>query len=160
MYAGDSARRQGWDGAAHLTAEPPVIVRTHATDARIVIPAALKVYHNLYTEEKFNGESLTTSEPRGVRQVLSLAMSKLGSTHITNIHILANLEPFRYGDERFIKQCVIAARDRLGARAASLSAFVLELAEFAGHRESAAPADRSGLDLVRELGAVFVESGY
>jgi hypothetical protein len=82
---------------AHLTAEPPVIMRTHATDARIVMPEALKIYKNLYTEEKFNGESLTTYEPRGVRQQLSLAMSKLGSTHITNIHILANLEPFRYG---------------------------------------------------------------
>src|ERR1700722_17563382 len=101
---------------AHLTAEPPVIIRTHATDARIVIPEALKIYHNLYTEEKFNGESLTTWEPRGVRQQLSLAMSQLGSTHITNIHILANLEPFRYGDQQFIKKCMIAARDRLGAR--------------------------------------------
>jgi hypothetical protein len=101
---------------AHLTAQPPVIMRTHATDARIVMPEALKIYQNLYTEEKFNGESLTTYEPRGVRQQLSLAMSKLGSTHITNIHILANLEPFRYGAQRFIKKCMIAARDRLGAR--------------------------------------------
>jgi hypothetical protein len=105
---------------AHLTSEPPVIIRTHATDARIVVPAALKVYHNIYTEEKYNGESLTTSEPRGVRQALHLAMSKLVSVHMVNVHILANLEPFRYGDQRFIKQCVIAARDRLGARGVHL----------------------------------------
>lgn len=101
---------------AGLTQEPPVVIRTHATDARVVIPAALKVYKNLYTEAKFNGESLTTWEPRGTRQQLHLAMSKLGSTHIANVHILANLEPFRYGAQRFIQKCVQAARDRLGAR--------------------------------------------
>lgn len=102
--------------AAGLTHEPPVILRTHATDARIVMPEALKVYHNLYTEAKFNGESLTTWEPRGVRQQLHLAMSRLGSTHIANVHILANLEPFRYGDVTFIQKSVLAMRDRLGAR--------------------------------------------
>ncbi len=101
---------------AHLAQEPPVIIRTHATDLTVVMPEALKVYKNLFTEEKFNGESLTTDQPRGVRQQLHLAMSKLASTHVANIHILANLEPFRYGDVRFIKQCVIAARDRLGAK--------------------------------------------
>ena len=102
--------------AAGLTNEPPVVVRTHATDARVVMPAALKIYKNLYTEAKFNGESLTTWEPRGTRQDLQLEMSRLGSTHVANIHILANLEPFRYGAQRFIKLCTQAARDRLGAR--------------------------------------------
>ncbi|HEX7630676.1 MAG TPA: hypothetical protein VF388_00975 [Lacunisphaera sp.] len=102
--------------AAGLTQEPPVVLRTHATDATLVMPEALKVYHNLYTEAKFNGESLTTWEPRGVRQELHLAMSHLGSTHIANVHILANLEPFRYGDTEFIQKSVIAMRDRLGAK--------------------------------------------
>lgn len=101
---------------AGIRDEPPVIVRTHATDAKKVIPEALKVYKNLYTEAKFNGESLTTHEPRGVRQDVHLSMSRLGSTHLINVHILANLEPFRYGSQRFIKQCVVAGRDRLGAR--------------------------------------------
>ncbi len=102
--------------AAHLTKEPPVIIRTHATDLTVIMPEALKVYRNLYTMEKFNGESLTTWEPRGKRQALHLAMSKLGSTHIVNVHILANLEPFRYGDQEFIRKCMLAARDRLGAK--------------------------------------------
>jgi len=102
--------------AAGLKTEPPVVLRTHATDATIVMPEALKVYRNLYTEAKFNGESLTTWEPRGVRQQLHLTMSKLGSTHIANVHILANLEPFRYGAPRFIQKSVQAMRDRLGAR--------------------------------------------
>lgn len=102
--------------AAGLAAEPPVVIRTHATDARVVMPAALKVYRNLYTEAKYNGESLTTSEPRGVRQALHRAMADLGSTHLINVHILANLEPFRYAAQRFIRKCVVAARDRFGAR--------------------------------------------
>ena len=102
--------------AAGLSAEPPVVLRTHATDATLVMPEALKVYRNLYTEAKFNGESLTTWEPRGVRQQLHLAMSRIGSTHIANVHILANLEPFRYGATEFIQKSVLAMRDRLGAR--------------------------------------------
>lgn len=102
--------------AAGLTSEPPVVLRTHATDATKVMPEALKVYQNLYTEAKFNGESLTTWEPRGVRQQLHLTMSRVGSTHIANVHILANLEPFRYGATEFIRKSVLAMRDRLGAQ--------------------------------------------
>jgi hypothetical protein len=102
--------------AAGLEREPPVVIRTHATNAKVVMPAALKVYKNLYTEAKFNGESLTTWEPRGVRQDLHQTMSRLGSTHLVNVHILANLEPFRYGAQRFIKKSVQASRDRLGAK--------------------------------------------
>lgn len=105
---------------AGLTEEPPVLVRTHATDLRQIMPEALQVYENLYTEAKFNGESLTTWEPRGKRQQVHLAMSQLGSTHMINVHILANLEPFRYGAQRFIQKCVQAGRDRLGAKGVHL----------------------------------------
>jgi hypothetical protein len=63
---------------------------------------------------KYNGESLTTWEPRGKNQATHLAMAKLGS-HIVNVHILSDLEPFRYGDTEFIKKSVQASRDRLGA---------------------------------------------
>jgi hypothetical protein len=101
--------------AAGLSEEPPVVIRAHATDATVVMPAALQVYKNLYTEAKFNGESLTTWEPRGAWQQIHRKLSELGSTHVANIHILANLEPFRYGAQRFIQKCVQASRDRLGA---------------------------------------------
>lgn len=100
---------------AGSTEEPPVVIRTHATNARVIMPAALGVYKNLYTEAKYNGESLTTHEPRGVRQALHRDMSALGSTHLINVHILANLEPFRYAAVRFIKKCMQAARERFGA---------------------------------------------
>lgn len=102
--------------AAGLTDEPPVVLRTHATDARKVVPEALRVYRNIFTEAKYNGESLTTWQPRGVRRDLHRAMSQLGSTHLINVHVLANLEPFRYGAQRFIHKCMRAARDEFGAR--------------------------------------------
>jgi hypothetical protein len=89
---------------------------------------------------KYNGESLTTWEPRGKDQAVHLAMSKLGP-HVVNVHILSNLEPFRYGDVEFIKKCVQASRDRLGATGMHLYPLVLlELAVFAGHREDARAA--------------------
>jgi len=100
--------------AAGLKQEPPVVIRTHAMDADAIMPAAYQVYSNLFTESKYNGESLTTWEPRGKDQAIHLAMSKLGP-HLVNIHILSNLEPFRYGDQQFIKKSVQASRDRLGA---------------------------------------------
>jgi hypothetical protein len=100
--------------AAGLKAQPPVVIRTHAMDPYAIMPAAYGIYSNLFTESKYNGESLTTWEPRGKDQEIHLAMSKLGP-HLVNIHILSNLEPFRYGDTEFIKKCVQASRDRLGA---------------------------------------------
>jgi len=100
--------------AAGLTEQPPVVIRTHAMDAYAIIPACFQVYSNLFTETKYNGESLTTWEPRGKDQATHLAMSNLGP-HLVNIHILSNLEPFRYGDTEFIKKSVQASRDRLGA---------------------------------------------
>jgi hypothetical protein len=100
--------------AAGLKAQPPVVIRTHAMDATAIIPACFQVYSNLFTETKYNGESLTTYEPRGKGQATHLAMAKLGP-HLVNIHILANLEPFRYGATEFIRKSVLASRDRLGA---------------------------------------------
>ena len=101
--------------AAGLKELPPVVVRAHATDPDVVMPAAFEVYKNIYTMAKYNGESLTTWQPRGEWQRRHLAMSALTSDHVVNVHILANLEPFRYGAQRFIKKSVQASRDRLGA---------------------------------------------
>ena len=101
---------------AGITKDIPLMLRTHAMPAEEVIPEVIKHYPTLYTESKFNGESLTTWEPRGEWQQQHLLMSKLGAIHSVNIHILANLEPFRYGAQRFIKLCVQAAEDRENAK--------------------------------------------
>ncbi|MBN2182395.1 MAG: hypothetical protein JW715_10815, partial [Sedimentisphaerales bacterium] len=102
--------------ALGITEEPPIVLRAHAADANAVMHAALPIYKNLYTMAKYNGESLTTWEPRGSWQQVHLNLSRLGSQHIANVHILANLEPFRYGAQRFIQKCVQAMLTRLGAQ--------------------------------------------
>lgn len=94
---------------------PPVIVRAHAIDLQPVLARALEVYPRLFTEAKFNGESLTTWNPRGKWQAIHRELAAQGSLHIVNIHILANLEPFRFGAVSFIQKCARAIIHRLGS---------------------------------------------
>jgi len=105
------------DGLAALgrTDEPPILLRSHDTDAPVVMAAALPIYKNLYTMSKYNGESLTTYQPRGPWAQTHRMLSELGSVHISNVHILANLEPFRYGSPEFIRKTVIAMHEVHGA---------------------------------------------
>lgn len=91
--------------------ELPIVLRAHDTDAPAVIKAAKGLYSNLYTEAKFNGEALTTYEPRGAWADLHRTLSRAGSVQIENVHILANLEPFRYGSADFIQKSVKAMRN-------------------------------------------------
>ncbi|HLW08362.1 MAG TPA: hypothetical protein VKY45_12460 [Marinilabiliaceae bacterium] len=95
--------------------EPPIVLRGHDTDGEKVMTAALPIYKNLYTMSKYNGESLTTYEPRDSWERIPKSMSKLGSIHISNVHILANLEPFRYGSPDFIQKSTKAMHDIQGA---------------------------------------------
>ncbi len=96
------------------TEEPPIVLRAHDCDAPAVMKAALPLYKNLYTEAKFNGEALTYATPRGEWAKLHQTLSKLGSVQIENVHILANLEPFRYGSPDFIQQSVKGMHEVMG----------------------------------------------
>lgn len=98
-----------------ITEEPPIVLRGHDTDAARVMDAALPVYKNLYTMFKYNGESLTTYEPRDSWETNHTKLSRPGSVHISNVHILANLEPFRYGSPDFIQKSVQAMHRVQGA---------------------------------------------
>lgn len=91
--------------------EPPVILRAHDTDAPAVMKEALPIYQNLYTMAKYNGEALTTYTPRGKWAELHQQLGKIGTVHIQNVHILANLEPFRYSAPNFIQQSVKAMHE-------------------------------------------------
>ncbi|WP_443939433.1 alpha-d-galacturonidase [Pedobacter sp. MW01-1-1] len=102
--------------AAGIKEEPPIVLRAHDTDAPSVMKAALPLYHNLYTENKFNGEALTTYTPRGAWAELNRKLASIGSINISNVHILANLEPFRYGSADFIQKSVVAMDTIYGAR--------------------------------------------
>lgn len=105
------------DGLTALgtTVQPPVVLRGHDTNPQLVMKAALPKYKNLYTMNKYNGEALTTYQPRGPWAQVHRDLSQLGSTHIDNVHILANLEPFRYGSADFIQKSVQAMHDVHGA---------------------------------------------
>jgi len=96
------------------TKELPIVLRAHDTDAPAVMKAALPLYKNLYTEAKFNGEALTIPRPRGAWAELHQKLSHLGSVQIENVHIMANLEPFRYGAVDFIQQSVVGMHEVMG----------------------------------------------
>lgn len=94
--------------ATGRTDEPPIVLRAHDTDAPTDMKYAKPLYKNLYTMAKYNGEALTTYTPRGPWADLHRTLSRLGTVQIENVHIMANLEPFRYGSADFIQKCVLA----------------------------------------------------
>ena len=95
--------------------EPPIVLRAHDTDAPADMAAALPLYKNLYTMAKYNGEALTTYTPHGPWADLHHTLSQIGTVQIENVHIMANLEPFRYGSDDFIQKCVQAMHNVYGA---------------------------------------------
>lgn len=99
---------------AGLTEEPPLILRGHDCDAPGIMDVATKLYSNLYTMWKYNGESLTSHVLTGHWKDIHRGMSCHGQTHILNIHVLANLEPFRYSAPSFIQKCVQAGQSHYG----------------------------------------------
>ena len=103
------------DGLKELgvTTEPPIVVRAHATDMEAVMKAALPLYSNIDTMFKWNGESLTWTNVRGpVRQRFETLAEESNIT-IANVHLLSDLEPFRWGDPDFIRE-TLANFPRIG----------------------------------------------
>lgn len=99
---------------AGLAEEPPIILRGHDCDPIGAMEEAKKKYTNLYTMWKYNGESLITYYPKGNWQKIHQSLSGLGTTHIMNIHILADLEPFQFNAPLYIQKCVQAGQNRYG----------------------------------------------
>ena len=97
------------------TDEPPIILRGHDTNAKMDIEAARPIYKNMYTMNKYNGESLTTYEPRGPWAETHRELSRLVDVHISNVHILANLEPWRWSSPDFVQKTVNAMHTVHGA---------------------------------------------
>ena len=92
--------------ASGRTDTPPIILRNHDTDGPAVLRAALPLYPNIYTMNKYTGESLTTYEPGGRETHRQLAAA--APIHIDNVHILANLEPWRWSSPAFTQKAVQA----------------------------------------------------
>ncbi len=100
---------------AELKEIPPLILRGHDCKAESIMHKAVHEYSNLYTQWKFNGESLTSYYPTGNWQKKHREMTVHGQTHIMNVHVLANLEPFRFAAPGFIQKCMQSGIHRIGA---------------------------------------------
>ncbi|MBE7561174.1 hypothetical protein HS125_20375 [bacterium] len=99
---------------------PPIVVRGWQMSARDVAEVILPVYDNLYTESKYNGELLTSPRYMEPANEVYIAHSPL---HIVNMHLVSNLNPFRWFDPYFIRECMKFCHDK-GAR--GLEVFPLE----------------------------------
>ena len=96
-----------------ITAEPPIVVRAHATDIDAVMKAATPLYSNIDTMFKWNGESLTWTNVRGPVLDRFKMLVEDSNVAIANVHLLSNLEPFRWGDPDFIRQ-TLTSFQRIG----------------------------------------------
>ena len=86
----------------------PIILRSHDTDGPAVLKASLPLYPNIYTMSKYTGESLTTYEPGGPWGETHRQLAAAAPIHIDNVHILANLEPWRWSSPAFTQKTVQA----------------------------------------------------
>jgi hypothetical protein len=94
------------DGLKELgsTVEPPIVVRAHATDIDEVMKEVKPVYSNIDTMFKWNGESLTWTNVRGPVRDRFKMLAENSNVAIANVHLLSNLEPFRWGDPDFVRE--------------------------------------------------------
>ena len=93
--------------AIHSDVEPPIVVRAHATDIDDDLKAATPLYSNIDTMFKWNGESLTWTNVRGPVLDRFKDLVAHSNVAVANVHLLSNLEPFRWGDPDFIRQIVL-----------------------------------------------------
>ena len=87
---------------------PPIVLRSHDTDGPLVLKESLPLYPNIYTMSKYTGESLTTYEPGGPWGETHRQLAAAAPVHIDNVHILANLEPWRWSSPAFTQKTVQA----------------------------------------------------
>ncbi len=102
--------------ASNRNDEPPIILRSHDTDGPRVLAASLPLYKNIYTMSKYTGESLTTYEPRGPWAETHRQLAAAAPLHISNVHILANLEPWRWSSPAFVRKTIKAMKEVHHAR--------------------------------------------
>ncbi len=97
------------DGLKELgqATEPPIVVRAHATQIEAVMKAALPLYSNIDTMFKWNGESLTWTNVRGPVRQRFQTLAEESHVTIANVHLLSDLEPFRWGDPDFIRETLM-----------------------------------------------------
>jgi hypothetical protein len=87
---------------------PPILLRAHDTDGPRVLKESLPLYPNIFTMSKYTGESLTTYQPQGPWAETHRELAAAAPVHISNVHILANLEPWRWSSPAFVQKVVQA----------------------------------------------------
>lgn len=97
--------------ASGRTDIPPIILRSHDTDGPLVLKESLPLYPNIYTMSKYTGESLTTYQPGGPWGETHRQLAAAAPIHIENVHILANLEPWRWSSPTFIEKTMKAMHE-------------------------------------------------
>jgi len=97
--------------ASGRTDTPPIVLRSHDTDGPLVLKESLPLYPNIYTMSKYTGESLTTYQPGGPWGETHRQLAAAAPVHIDNVHILANLEPWRWSSPDFVQKAVCAMHD-------------------------------------------------
>jgi len=80
---------------------PPIMLRQWSIDLK-KLKQIVGNYEPLYTELKYNIESVvgTKIDKRNVD------WANVSGNHVVNIHIMANLEPFRWSPPSYIQQCM------------------------------------------------------
>ena len=104
----DGLATLGSVGRGTASVLPPIVLRSHDTDGPLVLKESLPLYPNIYTMSKYTGESLTTYEPGGPWGETHRQLAAAAPVHIDNVHILANLEPWRWSSPAFIQKTVQA----------------------------------------------------
>ncbi len=91
-------------GESGIRTEPPIVVRAHATDIDADLKGATPLYANIDTMFKWNGESLTWTNVRGPVLARFKMLVESSNVAIANVHLLSDLEPFRWGDPDFVRE--------------------------------------------------------
>lgn len=91
----------------HDVTPPPIVVRAHATDIDKVMEVSNPLYPNIDTMFKWNGESLTWTNVRGPVRAQFERLVASSKITVANIHLLSNLEPFRWADPDYVRQTVL-----------------------------------------------------
>ena len=104
----DGLKVQSVANQSQHTDLPPIVLRSHDTDGPLVLKESLPLYPNIYTMSKYTGESLTTYEPGGPWGETHQQLAAAAPVHIDNVHILANLEPWRWSSPAFVEKTVQA----------------------------------------------------
>ncbi len=80
---------------------PPIVFRDWFID-HAVLKNIVGNYSPLYTERKYNVEMLVSDHIDPANQ----GVSKITGRHVVNVHLLGNLEPFRWSPPSYIQRCM------------------------------------------------------